>query len=197
MAKPYKANSSNSKTKKRFFVLVFILCVSVIMLAFLEKTRRTDLITFKKKQTTTVPINNIDLSPATAEDKKAVEDAKVANVPNKVSESPSISPTTAIVVDPSVKISKVTYTATKSELVVQTELIGVNWTSCDLTINTSSGSKTYTVEVLFQEQFSTCLGYAIATTDIATKGEWKLQVTATKSDGSKLTSESETVNVQQ
>ncbi len=79
-------------------------------------------------------------------------------------------------------------------VVIQTALYGNGWSNCTLTVSNGS-TKTYDAAVLYQETFSTCMGFAVPKGDLPA-GNWTATLRATNSDGNIITSESKTVNVQ-
>ncbi len=66
---------------------------------------------------------------------------------------------------------------------VQTELTGGAYQTCTLTLSSGSEVITKTAEVIYQNSFSTCMGFTISASDFPTGGVWTAKLTISKPDG--------------
>lgn len=136
----------------------------------------------------------INLDPATDAEKDEADKQKIDRIESqKTQPENNASPTPS---QGDVSISSISQNPSTQDVVVQTRLKGSGWKECKLTLSQNNGAPIIkTAETLFQQDYSICMGYAISENEFSTKGVWTAQLTATKSDGSSITSKSATVEV--
>lgn len=145
--------------------LLVVLCGAVVAYALFFKDN-------------SVP-SNINLSPATEEQKKAGEDTK----DKYVTEGPDAPDTTVKDPEP-IEIIKAYQDNSIGKIVVQTKLPGSSWESCNLKLASPNG---VTIEknakAFYQPDYSTCEGFSIDRTEFNQAGIWTILLTAKKIGG--------------
>lgn len=121
--------------------------------------------------------DNTNYGPATEEQKRAAEEKKISDEVALQHDTPPISEPVTIM---SVEQDE------QSRLIVKTKLPGADWQSCELLLTKGERTITKNADALFQPSFSTCLGFTLESTELES-GTWDMQLTATKSDGTKET----------
>ncbi|HEX8227411.1 MAG TPA: hypothetical protein VF572_06100 [Candidatus Saccharimonadales bacterium] len=137
-----------------------------------------------KSQSGTSAPETINLNEATEEEKKASEQVKLGD--DKTAPAPAPNPVPA---DTQVTISSLTQNATSKDIVVQTKLLGTGWQDCTLTFTQNGQTVTKQAGVLFQSEFSTCKGFAVKASELPAAGQWAVNLSVSKSDGTSATDE--------
>jgi hypothetical protein len=125
---------------------------------------------------TNMPSQNsyTNLSPATAADKS---DAQAAKAKDSGSSSTPYSPDSVI-------IAEAKQDSAGADVVVMTELHGIGWSKCTITLEQNNHKVTRQAGTIYQPEFSSCLGFAISSADFPAGGAWKVSLSASKTDGS-------------
>lgn len=124
-------------------------------------------------------------TPATEQEQKQVEQSKTNP------ENPKPQPTPL----PDKKVVIASAEQSGGKLVVMTELYGVGWQECELLVSKGSEQIKKTTEVLYQAEFSTCMGFSVPVNELGSSGDWQVKLTGKKTDGSSQISELKTVSV--
>jgi len=92
-------------------------------------------------------------------------------------------------------ISEVGQEDETQQVVVKTKLVGSGWSSCQVTFTKGSSAFSREAGVIFQPEYSSCLGFAVDASTFPSAGQWSVSLTAKKSDGSSQTSASRVITV--
>ena len=180
-------NKKPSKNNKRNLIVVAVALISVFLLLFiLEKTSVTNFYSKDTPKQKTIGQDTINYSPPTKEDLEKSEDEKINNIENS-----SITKN----VDEKVLIDEAYYDEAAAELVVKTKLLGLNWSTCELTLSANDQEIVKSAKAIYQPDYSICLGFAIDRSEIPEPGEWTLTLRATTVDGASSSSESTKVTI--
>ncbi|HSW37363.1 MAG TPA: hypothetical protein VLG37_03290 [Candidatus Saccharimonadales bacterium] len=169
----------NGSSKRRLlWALAAILALAAIV-AVLELTDTTHWFHKSANSSTNQGASNgVNYGPPTDEEKQAGNQNPAKGLDDS---SPAPQPTTS---NNDVVISRASQDGPGKPLVVQTKLYGSGWKSCKLTLSQGQQKIVKTVDVLYQPEFSTCLGYSIEASEFSSSGTWYLVLEVTKSDGS-------------
>lgn len=184
-----KKNSKNKIIKIALLAALLLLVVSAV----LELTGVTHFIRNEQASpsVTKTTGETINYEPATEEEKNQVETSKTDDDKIKDSQNQT-TPTTPS--DKKVVISSAEQQS--SNVVVQTQLYGIGWQNCTLTLSMGDKKVTKTSETLYQQSFSTCLGFSVPTSELSA-GTWKVELSVTNSDAQKHVAASTNVKVTQ
>lgn len=130
----------------------------------------------------------INFSPPSEEEKRAGEQN-----PTSKTNPPDTSPTTQS--SGEVLISKLWQDSNNHEVIIQTKLLGSGWNKCYLTLSRNNSRISESAGVLYQEEFSTCMGFSLSASRFPSAGQWKVSLKATKNNGSSQTAETKVINV--
>lgn len=135
------------------------------------------------------PVGTIVPQPPSQTEKDEVEKNKAEDPTAKQDDDKDTTAPAPAPPPPPPTSSNVQITSAKNEngsVVVQTALHGSGWEECTLVL-TGNGTKTYNAKVLYQETFSTCMGFSVSD---APGGALTATLKATNSNGETITSES-------
>lgn len=148
--------------------IVFLLGIGAVTLYLLVKDNNNSLPTSAE---------NINLSPATKEQKAAGEAAKEESIKRAGSAGVQSSPQGDLVQ------MATNYESTSKSLVVTSKLNNsVSWSECRLKLENSGVVKYYTARAVYQSDNSFCGGFTIPFSDLST-GLWKITLTALDING--------------
>lgn len=128
----------------------------------------------------TSPIN---YDAPTQEEKQAGEDTKIDQIDHN-NQTPAPQPGA----NEKATITNFTQDSATKKVTVQTELTGGTYQTCTLTLSSGGEVITKTAEVIYQNSFSTCMGFTIPANDFPTGGIWTARLTVSKPDGSTTSS---------
>jgi len=122
--------------------------------------------------------NPINYDAPSQEEKQAGEDTKIDQIEhNNQTSTPQPG------ANEKVTITNFTQDSATKKVTVQTELTGGAYQTCTLTLSSGSEVITKTAEVIYQNSFSTCMGFTISASDFPTGGVWTAKLTISKPDG--------------
>lgn len=119
---------------------------------------------------------DINYEPTTPEESKAAESSKV--------ERENINKPSSTVVNPDIDVNRIEFNSLEQDplskdLTVKTKLYGVGWQKCKLSFTKDGTTISYDADVLYQPEFSTCLGFSIEDNQFVSAGPWTVTLTAT------------------
>lgn len=169
----------NTKTKV-LKIISLIFAVAVVFLGVLELTSMTHFINKEAAtpQTTQTSQETINYNPATPEEMTQVETAKTDDDKIKDAQAPT---TPVIPADKNVVISSAEQSSNK-DVVIKTQLYGIGWQKCTLTLTLGDKKVVKTADTLYQASFSTCLGFSVPYSDLGAVGTWKADLVVLNSD---------------
>lgn len=172
---------NKKSTHKILKIALGIVLLLVVAGVFLELTGVTDFVSKKTAPTqeSKDTKETISYTPATEEEKAEVETNKTNDDKIKEPQNPA---DPAAPSEKTVTISSAAQTADK-DVVVQTQLKGIGWQSCTLTLTQGARKVTKTAETLYQQSFSTCLGFSVPYSELNQAGTWQADLSVTNSDG--------------
>lgn len=181
-----------SKTKRKIQLskpTLFIAAFIILLLALSVVLERRGVINLIEDNKPPVPEldEDINYGPPSEEQLRKMDEDKVD--PNKYTEPGTIDES-----EPSsVTITQATQIDTN--VVVQTQLIGQSWKSCELKLSKGSSIVIKTAETIYQSDHSICQGFAIPTSEFTESGEWNVILKAAKLSGSSFQSDPTKVTV--
>lgn len=81
------------------------------------------------------------------------------------------------------EISALTQDPSTRDVIVQTKLYDTTWKSCTVTFTKGSSSVSKTADVIYNADFSTCMGFAIKSSEFPSSGNWEVVLSAERPDG--------------
>lgn len=170
--------NKNTRTKVMVSMLVLLIILAGSVIAYQKLHKDNPVIG-------TTGNTGINYGPASEEDQKEAEDAKIS----KLEDQPT--PQTPAPDSAKVTISSATQDPDTKDLIVQTRLDGTGWKSCTLTAK-KSGSPTVTVQsqTIYQPEFSVCAGFAIKASQFSISGTWTIELSVALSNGKIVTAKS-------
>ena len=93
------------------------------------------------------------------------------------------------------EISKLEQNAGTKDLLAQTRLYDTTWKKCTLVLAKGNYTVTKTVDVLFNSDFSTCMGFSIDINEFPEGGQWSAILYAEKSDGKTKSTASKIIDI--
>ena len=122
---------------------------------------------------------NVDLSPATEEQKQAGESTKDTYAVDE-----SKLPPTTVKSPEQAEIINAYQDNAIGKVVIQTKLPGSSWASCSLKLAAPDGTVIEkTAKAFYQPEYSTCQGFSIDRTEFRQAGTWTILLTAKKVGG--------------
>lgn len=120
----------------------------------------------------------INLEPTTKEEKAEAEQTKLQNNDKTQTTAP------AAPVENKIAISRASQDNHTKDVIIQTRLDGANWQQCTLTLKQGANIITKTAKVLYQDEFSTCTGFALRGSEFVATGQWNVNLDVKHADGS-------------
>lgn len=115
------------------------------------------------------------------------EDEKSAGEQTKLDQTNKTSDDQPVQSNPGrLEISALTQDPTTRDVVVQTKLYDTTWKTCTVTFTKGSSTVTKTANVIYNADFSTCMGFAIKSSEFSSSGNWEVVLSAERSDGQRL-----------
>jgi hypothetical protein len=130
---------------------------------------------------------NINYSPPTDEEKKKSEENKLDQIENAP---------TGERINNEVYIENIFQDSESKQVIIQTKLLGLDWSNCEVKLTNGTITVSRTAKTLYQQDFSTCIGFAIDGTEFSPKGEWTAVLSATTLDGKVLNSDEKRISVE-
>lgn len=166
------------KHKSKVIGIVLVIAVLVAG-ALLYKNRPSNpKSTDGKADTPNLQADGINYAPATDQEKENVN-----NIKETLSDPSSNAPA------PEGRVVISSISPSNGEMVVKTELYSGRWTQCKLVATQGASSITRVSDVIYQPDFSTCMGFSIAVSDFPSGGNWNFSLQTTRSDGTIITAE--------
>lgn len=182
---PYSSSKRLNKNRKPFRTIIAICLVLVLIIGLGTAYIVNRNARLAKAYVT--PKETINYTPSTEEEKKYAEDKKVS-APTSSTESNTQAPTPAPP-DTGVTIMKLEQNTSSKEVVVQTRLVGNGYGECTLTLQKGTSKVSHTVKILFQPEFSTCMGFVLKSDEFDSAGTWAAILSVSKTDGTTATTQ--------
>lgn len=129
--------------------------------------------------------SGINFDPPSESEVEEAEKNKIDKIENPTSSS----------VDRSVNIQEAYQDSATNQIVVKTELYGVDWESCKLTLSRNSVQIEKRAETLYQQPYSICMGFAIDINELGSSGTWNIRLEAVNQAGESFSANEKTVDV--
>jgi hypothetical protein len=129
--------------------------------------------------------DDIDYSAPTEESRNARDDEKT-NISDTQPEASPVASSEVVIISAKQELSNI---------VVMTKLTGASWKHCELSISLDGQVVVKESDTLYQQSFSTCLGFDVGLEEFSASGKWQVELTASKSDGTTLVSEQVSLDI--
>lgn len=133
--------------------------------------------------------NKINYSPTTEAEQTEGEQTKLSQADDE--KTPEAQPPKG----GRAEINSLSQDANTKNIVIQTKLYDVTWKRCTVTLTRNSFIITKSSDVLFNKDFSTCMGFVISNDDLPEAGIWNVALAAEQSDGKPISAAAKTINV--
>lgn len=147
----------------------------------------------KTSTPTDTPIEAINLSPATKEERNEAETKKLQELNSTTSSTGSVPPTATSA--NTARISGLYQDNSSKNIIVQTELQGTRWEQCTLTMTRGNQSVVKTAKTIYQSSYSSCLGFSVDSAELSS-GQWVVNLTARTTDGSVISAPNKSIDVE-
>ena len=136
------------------------------------------------------PTNSNDNSGLTAPTEEQIKEQQKTDAENKGNfiENKDGQQVNEVTVDPTTSDNPIDLSTAQSGASVNvfTKLYNFPDGRCSLVVQNNGASRTYSADILYGEEYSTCTGFSIPVSDLG-PGSWKFTLTATTSDNKEAT----------